>query len=64
MEVGGKLTSRERWRLMGLSNESYDILKENNISERLIHKICGNGIIVDVFENLFKKVVPFLGTFE
>lgn len=64
MEVGGKLTSRERWRLMGLSNESYDILKENNISDRLIHKICGNGIIVDVFENLFKKVVPFLGTFE
>ena len=64
MEVGGKLTSRERWRLMGLSDDSFNILKENNISDRLIHKICGNGIIVDVFEHLFMKVEPFLRTSE
>ena len=62
MELEGKLTSKERWRLMGLSDESYKILKDNNISDRLIHKICGNGIIVNVFEHLFRKVEPFLKT--
>ena len=29
-------------------------------ADNLIHKICGNGIIVDVFEHLFQKIVPFL----
>ena len=60
MEIGGKLTSKERWRLMGLEDEKYEILKQKGVSDSLIHKICGNGIIVDVFEHLFREVVPFL----
>lgn len=60
MEIGGKLSARERWRLMGLEDKQFDLLKEHQISDNLIHKICGNGIIVDVFEHLFQKIVPFL----
>jgi DNA (cytosine-5)-methyltransferase 1 len=61
-EVKGKLTSRERWRLMGLQDSDFDLLKEHNISDSLIHKICGNGIIVDVFEHLFRNVYQHLNT--
>lgn len=56
-EIKGKLNSRERWRLMGLDDKNFDILKKNKISDSLIHKICGNGIIVNVFEHLFKSVM-------
>ena len=64
MEIEGKLTSKERWRLMGLEDEKYHLLKEKGISDYLLHKICGNGIIVNVFEHLFQKVVPFLKVSE
>ena len=30
--------------------------KDNNISDSLIHKICGNGIVVNVFEHLFRNI--------
>ena len=56
-EIKGKLSAKERWRLMGLDDKDYDILKKNKISDSLIHKICGNGIIVNVFEHLFKSVM-------
>ena len=56
-EIKGKLTSRERWRLMGLKDDDYDKLKENDICDGLIHKICGNGIVVDVFRELFKEIM-------
>jgi DNA (cytosine-5)-methyltransferase 1 len=59
-EIKGRLTSLERWRLMGLDDKDFQILKENKISDCLLHKICGNGIIVNVFEHLFRNIVPFL----
>ena len=55
-EIKGKLLPEERWRLMGLKEDKLKILKDNNIPNVLIHKICGNGIVVDVFQHLFQKL--------
>jgi len=55
-ELKGRLTAKERMLLMGLTEEDYNKLKDNNISDSLIHKICGNGIVVTVFEHLFKNI--------
>ena len=54
-ELNGKLTSKERWLLMGMHLNDYNKLKKH-ISDSLIHKICGNGIVVDVFRELFKNI--------
>lgn len=56
-EIKGRLTTKERWRLMGLDDNDYDILKQNKISDGLIDKICGNGIIVNVFEALIRNLI-------
>ena len=58
-EIKGKLLPIERWRLMGMNDNQYHILKNNNISNTMIDKICGNGIVVNVFEKLFEKVLTF-----
>ena len=55
-EIKGRLEPEERWRLMGLDEEKLEILFDNNISDSHINKICGNGIVVDVFEHLFRKI--------
>lgn len=54
--VKGKLTALERWRLMGLPENKFQILKDNQISDRKINTITGNGIVVDVFKHLMMKV--------
>ncbi len=59
-ELEGKLTSKERWRLMGLKDEDHTKLVDGGVSECLINKICGNGIVVDVFRELFREVNKFL----
>ena len=48
-ELEGKLTSKERWRLMGMKDDDHTKLIDSGVSEGLIHKICGNGIVVNVF---------------
>ena len=59
-ELEGKLTSKERWRLMGMKDDDHTKLIDSGVSEGLIHKICGNGIVVNVFRELFKEVNKFL----
>ena len=55
-EIGGKLTSLERWKLMGLPKSKYKLLKSNDISDSCIDFITGNGIVVNVFAQLIKNV--------
>lgn len=56
-EIKGRLTSLERWKLMGLEEDDYHLLKDNDVSDSTIDKITGNGIVVDVFEHLMKSVI-------
>lgn len=60
LELKGKLHTRERFLLMGCSNEDYDTLIDNGISTRLIDFMTGNAIVVNVFESLFESVLPYL----
>ena len=61
VELKGKLTVVERWKLMGLNEEDLNRLQEQKpVSSHILHKICGNGLVVDVFEFLFKEIVKYL----
>jgi len=51
-----KLTPLECLRLMGFDDEDYYILKENKISNSQIYKMVGNSIVVNVLEEIFKKL--------
>ena len=52
-----KLTPRECFRLMGVDEEYIDIIQNSNsISTRQQYKLAGNSIIVDVLENIFRKL--------
>ena len=51
-----KLTPLECIRLMGFNDEDFIKLKENNISDSQIYKMCGNSIVVNVLEEIFKKL--------
>lgn len=55
-EIKGKLLPIERWRLMGLDEDKYYILKNAKVSDRLINKICGNGIVVNVFQKIIENL--------
>ena len=52
-----KLTPLECIRLMGFDDEDYYILKENKISNYQIYKMAGNSIVVNVLEEIFKKLL-------
>lgn len=52
-----KLTPLECIRLMGFSDEDYEKLKEVNISNSQIYKVCGNSIVVNVVETIFKQLL-------
>ena len=56
-EIGGKLVPLERWRLMGMDDDDFKKLKQNGMSDTIIHKICGNGIVVDVCSSIFKQML-------
>ena len=51
-----KLTPTECWRLMGWKDEQIDKIKENKISNTQMYKQAGNGIVVNVLEEIFKKL--------
>ena len=51
-----KLTPLECLRLMGFNDEDYYILKQNKISNSQIYKMAGNSIVVNVLEEIFKKL--------
>jgi DNA (cytosine-5)-methyltransferase 1 len=54
--VKGKLIPLERWRLMGLPENKFKLLKDNDVSDRQINIITGNGIVVDVFYHVSKQL--------
>lgn len=49
-----KLTPRECWRLMGWTDEQLDKIK--GVSDAQLYKQAGNGIVVNVLEDIFKNL--------
>lgn len=55
-EVYRKLTPKEYFRLMGFSDEDYQVLVNNNFSKTQLYKMAGNSIVVSVLEHLFQQI--------
>ena len=51
-----KLTPTECWRLMGWKDDQINKIKANKISNTQMYKQAGNGIVVNVLEEIFKKL--------
>ena len=51
-----KLTPRECWRLMGMSDEDFDKAQAVPMSNAQLYKQAGNAIVVDVLEAIFKNL--------
>ena len=51
-----KLTPRECFRLMGVSEEDIDNIQKSGISKTQQYKMAGNSIVVDVLYYIFKKM--------
>lgn len=51
-----KLTSRECFRLMGVSDADIDKIKAAGISESQQYKMAGNSIVVQVLEGIFTQM--------
>lgn len=54
-----KLTPKECWRLMGVSDNDFEQAQKYN-SNSALYKQAGNSIVVDVLEFIFKNVVDNL----
>lgn len=51
-----KLTPRECFRLMGVSEQNIDKMMSAGISKTQLYKMAGNSIVVDVLYYIFKKM--------
>lgn len=51
-----KLTNRECFRLMGVSEENIDKIQNAGISKTQQYKMAGNSIVVDVLYHIFRKL--------
>lgn len=51
-----KLTPRECFRLMGVSEEDIDKIQSSGISNTQQYKMAGNSIVVDVLYHIFRKM--------
>lgn len=51
-----KLTPRECFRLMGVSEEDIDNIQKSGISKTQQYKMAGNSIVVDVLFHIFRKL--------
>ena len=51
-----KLTPKECWRLMGLSDTDFDKTKASGMSNAQLYKQAGNGIVVNVLMAIFKNL--------
>lgn len=51
-----KLTPRECFRLMGVSEKDIDNIQQSGISKTQQYKMAGNSIVVDVLYYIFKKM--------
>lgn len=52
-----KLTPLECWRLMGFDDEDFYKVKSVGISDTQLYKQAGNSIVVNVLEEIFKKLL-------
>ena len=52
-----KLTPRECFRLMGMKDEDIDKIQSAGISNTQQYKMAGNSIVVNVLEEIFKKLL-------
>ena len=50
-----KLTPRECFRLMGVSDADIDKIQASGISNSSQYKLAGNSIVVDVLFHIFRK---------
>lgn len=50
-----KLTPRETFRLMGVSDEDIDKIETSGVSVSGMYKLAGNSIVVDVLYHIFRK---------
>lgn len=51
-----KLTARECFRLMGVTDDDVDKIKAAGISESQQYKMAGNSIVVQVLEGIFTQL--------
>lgn len=51
-----KLTPRECFRLMGLSDEQIDKIQQTGLSDSTQYKLAGNSIVVQVLEGIFRNL--------
>ena len=51
-----KLTPKECFRLMGVSEADIDKIQSSGVSQSQQYKMAGNSIVVDVLEHIFRKL--------
>lgn len=51
-----KLTPRECFRLMGVSESDIDKIQQSGVSQSQQYRMAGNSIVVDVLEHIFRKM--------
>lgn len=51
-----KLTPRECFRLMGVTEADIDKIQRSGVSQSQQYKMAGNSIVVDVLEHIFRKM--------
>jgi DNA (cytosine-5)-methyltransferase 1 len=51
-----KLTPREVFRLMGVTETNIDKIQNSGVSQSQQYKMAGNSIVVDVLEHIFRKM--------
>ena len=51
-----KLTPKECFRLMGVSETDIDKIQNSGVSQSQQYKMAGNSIVVDVLEHIFRKM--------
>ena len=52
-----KLTPREVWRLMGISDEDFNKAQASGVSNSQLYKQAGNAICVPVFEAILNQII-------
>lgn len=55
-EVVRVMTPKEYFRLMGFSDEDFELLVANGISNTQLYKLAGNSIVVTVAEYLLCQI--------
>lgn len=51
-----KLTPRECFRLMGVTEANIDKIQQSGVSQSQQYRMAGNSIVVDVLEHIFRKM--------